>query len=157
MDNLFCGACDTNGRCDAGVLIGNGCLYGTEPRRMCDSRCLVAGDGLLSVTESLRSLAGTAGDGLRIAGIGAFELLGTLRAEALRLEARVEGEGESVSLSNGAIGIRAPFPSSQGSFLPVARGTSFLTGALDSVFAFVCTLVSIKGAFEVEAISTVSS
>jgi hypothetical protein len=157
MDNLFCGACDTDRRCDAGVLSGDGCLYGTEPRRICDSRCLVAGDGLLSATEGLRSLAGTASDDLRIAGTGPFELLGALRAESLLLEGRVEGEGESVSLSNGAAGIRAPLPSSHGSFLPVARGTNFLTGSLGSVCAFGCTLVLTGGEFEVEAISTVSS
>lgn len=149
MDNLFCGACDIDGRCDAGVLNGDGYFCAADARRSCDCRCLVAGDGLLPALDESRSPGGTASGAFRVGGGGAVLLLGALAADLFWLK------GVSVSLSRGARGIaRAPLPSSHGSFVPAARCVNFLTGVVGVALVFACPSALPGGASEITAIAT---
>ena len=115
-----------------------------EALRICDFRCLVTGEGLLSSGDPAASIRRSAGDDISFfrttgADFGGRTVepavvytvvvrLGMIRTEGLRLEGYVVGEGSS---PGGVVGTACEtLPSSQGSLLSFVPGVSFVARAV---------------------------
>lgn len=130
MDSRFCGSCDADGRRVLGVLIGDGNLGATIDRRVCESRCLVTGDGLLPARDGTRRSGGETVAFLANLGAERLWRLDEKSAEdVLRPASLIAGEGVSESLSRRCVDVTdmalAPLPSSHGSFFPLPYGAAF--------------------------------